>query len=453
MLARDAVGEPVGTQTKGLAACGVPALRAGVMSAERAMPDLPAMRRRYVDCNRRALEWLLARGDLHDGFLNTKINSITLADYTRADGWRGPAYTYGWIQGRGLEALALHAAFFEREDAGLVARLDAAGRRLYRRLAGLFERDGGHLYFCYNADFVPVICGADGGEEPQAAAGDLYTYADVFGIKGLLAAAVRYGDDAGRERYLSHLERLIAALHGGRFRHDERQRLDPQYAPAHDEFGPWMIVLGAAGLLDDLGLGGRSDFGPRLIQTVLNRFWPGMTRPGVDLVPDWGGAPQSNPGHALEFVGFALKAQGEAIDSPTLDALTRIFRAAFAAGFRGPGIVLSVDAASGAPLSPQCPWWSLPETIRAAALLNERCADAASASVWAQADEAFFSRYWRGEPPVAYQTLTDAGPVDFVPATPDLDPGYHTGLSLLDAVQAIDRRLGAPPDEPEGIAS
>ena len=37
----------------------------------------------------------------------------------------------------------------------------------------------------------------------------------------------------------------------------------------------------------------------------------------------------------------------------------------------------------------------------------------------------------------AYQARTMEGPVDYVPATPDLDPGYHTGLSLLAAIRAI----------------
>ena len=32
--------------------------------------------------------------------------------------------------------------------------------------------------------------------------------------------------------------------------------------------------------------------------------------------------------------------------------------------------------------------------------------------------------------------MTADGPADFVPATPDLDPGYHTGLSLLAAIDS-----------------
>jgi hypothetical protein len=62
-------------------------------------------------------------------------------------------------------------------------------------------------------------------------------------------------------------------------------------------------------------------------------------------------------------------------------------------------------------------------------------------AVWRAAHEAFFRNYWRGEPPIAYQTMTADGPVDYVPATPDLDPGYHTGLSLMQAVAAAERAV------------
>src|ERR1017187_7428979 len=99
-------------------------------------PDdfLDEARQAYVAANRGTLTWMLDRPRQMGAFLDTKQNSITLADYGDGDHWRGPHYLYGWIQGRGLEALATHAAFFEREDAAFAARLDAAGRALYGAL-------------------------------------------------------------------------------------------------------------------------------------------------------------------------------------------------------------------------------------------------------------------------------------------------------------------------------
>ena len=117
--------------------------------------------------------------------------------------------------------------------------------------------------------------------------------------------------------------------------------------------------------------------------------------------------------------------------------------ASFDLGFTPPGLRLKVSLATGEALAPTFPWWSLPEVVRAAALAWERTRDPAALAAWRTAHEAFFAHYWRGEPPIAYQTRTLDGPVDFVPATPDLDPGYHTELSFLGAIKAIDRVLAS----------
>ncbi|MBL8589788.1 MAG: AGE family epimerase/isomerase [Methylobacteriaceae bacterium] len=411
-----------------------------MIETTRELFDIGAARARYVACNAATLRWMLDRGLLGAGFLNTKVNSLTGADYGAEDGLRGPSFTYGWIQGRGLEALTTHAAFFAQEEPALAARLDAAGRRLYGALAGLFERHGAHGYFCYDAELRPIARDGDGRIVPQRAAGDLFTYSDAFVIKGLLAAAARYGDRDGQARWLARLRDLVEAVEDGRFHHQEAGLLDPRPDPSRrDEFGPWMIVLAAAGLLRRLGLADETGFGRRFVDTVLTRHWRGGG--GLGLIPDRIGAEAANPGHAIEFVGFAQEASPET-DAATAAALERILLACFAAGHRPPGIVVSVDAASGEALTQNRPWWSLPETIRAAALTHARRGSRAVATVWATADADFFAHYWRADRGFAYQTRDAAGPVDFVPATPDLDPGYHTGLSLLGAIEAIDAVAG-----------
>jgi hypothetical protein len=80
--------------------------------------------------------------------------------------------------------------------------------------------------------------------------------------------------------------------------------------------------------------------------------------------------------------------------------------------------------------------------MRAAALVYARTRNDDVLAVWQAAHRAFFSLYWRADAGVAYQTRTVDGPVDYVPATPDLDPGYHTGLSL-DAAAAVAEALTA----------
>ena len=108
-----------------------------------------------------------------------------------------------------------------------------------------------------------------------------------------------------------------------------------------------------------------------------------------------------------------------------------------AAGLQGPGIALTLSAKSGEAISPYYPWWPLPEAIRAAALGWKLSGDDRLIDLWQRADIAFFENYWQPDKGFAIQTRTIDGPVNYVPATPDLDPGYHTGLSLLAAIRVI----------------
>ena len=389
-------------------------------------------REAYVAANAGTLRWMLARPALHGVYLNTKLNSITLADYGDADGFRGPAYTYGWIQGRGLEALVRHAEFFAPRDPALAAELDARGRALYGALAELRQHDG-HAYFCYDAEMEPVRFVA-GRPVPQARSAEVFTYSDAFVAKGLVAGASRYAPQDLEQR-LADLDEVIASIEAGRFQIDEAVPLSAGTArnqPA--DFGPRMILLGAAELLAQLGRTERMDFAYRFIDHILARHLDRTS----NLVANVPGEDACNVSHAIEFVGFTIAWLGADADPSLAATLEKILVASFERGFVGPGVALSVSIRSGAVISPLCPWWSLPETIRSAALCHACSRGDATLRIWQQAHEAFFSRYWRGQPAIAYQTMDKSGPVDFVPATPDLDPGYHTGLSLLGAIDAFD---------------
>ncbi|CDZ40970.1 AGE family epimerase/isomerase [Neorhizobium galegae] len=399
-----------------------------------AMDFFAEARTTYAAANAGTLYWMLQRPVLGGGFLNTKQNSLTLKAYGEEDGVRGPDYTYGWIQGRGLEAVVTHAEFFGAELPPLAEKLDTAGRRLYALLAALHKPDG-HAYFCYDRDMQAVYADQSNLVRHQEKPALIYTYSDAFVAKGLVAAASRYGlpDIAD---HLAYFDRVIAAIETGRFQMDERRPLSlDSLAAQADDFGPRMILLGAAGMLKRFGHTAHLAFADRFIAHVIDRHYDAAS----GLLRNVPGEDACNVGHGIEFVGFALDYLDDTADPALIDKLERILVSSFDKGFVGPGITLTVSIETGDAQSPYCPWWSLPETIRSAALAHERTGSAASLGVWKTAHAAFFERYWRGTPPIAYQTMTKDGPVDFVPATPDLDPGYHTGLSLLAAIHAADR--------------
>ena len=165
-----------------------------------------------------------------------------------------------------------------------------------------------------------------------------------------------------------------------------------------------------------------------------------------------------DPGHCLEFVGLASKLlllvekkQSHSAEEDDLlvecrEVLPKVFARSFALGFnrRVGGIGKSVDLLSGEPINSDMPWWSLPETMRAASELLLLCPSSGREvellGVIADCSNAFVSNYVRREVHLmAYQTIDATGkPVDVIPLTSDLDPGYHTGLCIIDFLRCLD---------------
>ena len=377
--------------------------------------------KRYANANAAALCWMLDR-PRRRGFLDTRFNALERRDYTHVDGYRGPQYLHGWIQGRGLEALAEQGQALKREDAALSARCRDAAHQLHDALAALRDPMG-RVFFRYDAALLPLLCMPDESVRRQQAEPGIHTYSDAFAAKGLVAAACWLGDPRLPD-WQAYLADVISAVEDRRFQIDEFAPISAGTVAAQpDDYGPRMILLGAAHLASNPA------YADRFIDHVLSRHFDAPT----GLLRDVPGEDACNPGHAIEFVGFALAHLPPDADAGLVATLGRILSASFRAGFTGPGIALRISIGTGRALSPYRPWWSLPETVRAAALLWARTRSDAALAIWKAADHAFFRHYWLGNPPVAIQTRNAQGPVDYVPATPDLDPGYHTGLSLLAA--------------------
>lgn len=389
----------------------------------------PTAAARYRAAISNGLRWMLSRPALGAGWLNTKQDSFSLRDYDASDGVRGPGFVYGWIQGRGLEALATHAAALQGRDDTLAAACDQAGQRLYRLLAETVAAEG-HAYFLYDAGMHPVRLEGE-TPVPQTRAAEIFTCSDVFAAKGLLAAAHRYAP-ADLPNHLAWLARIVEAVETGRFQMDESAPLSTaSIANEKENFAPRMILLGACALLRRIGQAQAADFGERFLAHVLKEHLHAES----GLLRETRQEDICNPGHAAELVAFALDA---GLREGREELLTRLLLAHAKAGLVGPGMALRLTASTGAVLDARCPWWSLPETIRAAALLHRATANPAALRLWERADNAFFRQYWRPHAGLAYQVLDAEGPVDFVPATPDLDPGYHTGLSLLRAAEVAE---------------
>lgn len=386
---------------------------------------------RYADVNRRTLQWMLSRSE-GSAWLNTKFHPISHRDYTVADDLRGPGIQYGWIQGRGLEALIRQSRFFLQSDTAFGKTLKLRSKVLYSALLCQYQTIG-HASFCTNTE-RKAICTRPGMEQQiQVRDPDIYTYSDLFVLKGLIAGSV-YHDTSSLPIHLQQLHKIIGAIDDGRFLIDESSHITEEaLLLQREDLGPRMIAIGAASLLHQLDLSDHDTFSTRYLVHILDHH-----RPDKNTVPaNTPGEALTNPGHIVELIGLYLEAWGSNVTSDTVALLKQLLLQTFKLGFNGSGIVLSANVQTQQPDSVLCPWWSLPETIRAAALLYRITPDQKTEIIWQQAHDAFFSNYWQNEPPVAYQMCVDGQAVDQVPATPDLDPGYHTGLSLLTAIEVI----------------
>jgi mannose/cellobiose epimerase-like protein (N-acyl-D-glucosamine 2-epimerase family) len=164
----------------------------------------------------------------------------------------------------------------------------------------------------------------------------------------------------------------------------------------------------------------------------------------------------SDPGHACEFIGLAgkfllqLNAAGgkTASQEQLLCDAREIFPQVLLANFQNGhnpsigGICKTFDLLARRPINADMPWWNLPETLRAAAQLLVLCPGVQTAAILggiAACSNGFMRHFVN--PAVhlmAYQTVNPLGrPVDVIPATPDADPGYHTGLSIIDYLACL----------------
>lgn len=406
-------------------------------------------------------------------FIDTKLDLITGEDFPPDDPVRGPNAVYGWIQGRGLESLAGHCRWMRRHNLApeLRQRLERIAAEVLEVLLEIRARNAGRLSFFMTPEGDPFTLDEEGGiQELKLNEESSYGFSDLFSAKGMVAAA-RYLElgDAEAEA-MDYCRRVDDAINEGRFVTDQIS-LDPgnPTGPRHGRHphGAYMIQIGAAALLAEHRFPDSVEMGLRLIRhemrTYVNLngrvprlreydFWEAVDDDGRPFEED--GKILSDPGHVLEFIGLTLKFTSAVRENALADAeqLTEIagvedrmpalLAHTFAGGFQpGPGGICKVfDLVSRAPANTDMPWWNLPETLRAAAYCFSIAPSTAqrqdALSIFAACHNAFTKHFVRPDLHLmAYQTRDESGRVaPVIPATADADPGYHTGLSIIDVL-------------------
>lgn len=410
-------------------------------------------------------------------FIDTKLNIITGENiYPPAPGqdYNAKNIIFSWIQGRGMEALAGHAQWLEEkasENQERIEKIRAILEKLTVKMEECRAKNNGRMFFIMDEDGNFLQVGAEGQLIPAENVRPYANFSDLFYSKGLLAAAAYLGKKDLVLKAEKYFEEVVSDIRAGHFASDQ-QSFDPKNKVAFVEGkllqGPCMICLDGIALAaqvcdSDKWLRTAREMIEHIFAKHINTgqfddfekydFWEAVDAAGMPWEEN--GQVLCDPGHALEFVGLSLKCilQMRSDENPeTLAFLERcrqdlspLFKHCFKLGFAptAGGIIKAYDLRSREPINTDMPWWSLPESIRAAAEIFEFCEDADALDILCECANSFFDGYLN--PAVysmAYQTRNAEGKVvEVIPATPDADPGYHTGLSLIDAIKIMENKF------------
>lgn len=416
-------------------------------------------------------------------FIDTKLSLITGKDFDgKARDFRGRNTVYGWIQGRGLEALARHAEWLKScsllsaaEKTRRISRIKKMLREVMTQMEIVRRKNGGRLYFCFNPEGQPLDVIGFGKLAPlNGAIPPGSNFSDLFYAKGLLAAAACLDDSAAARQALQYLRRVLDDIAQQRF-YSDQQAFDPKnkvkHIPGQYRQGQWMIGISAFALAGELtGESWWFKAGERFIRHVLDYYlnlgrFPQLEKYDYFELADkhhqpWveDGKIICDPGHALEFIGLAVKLllvmrkKGMEIRYAQLFSDCRtvfpeVLQHNFQLGFnqKAGGICKAVDLVSRVPLNSDMPWWNLPETMRAGmellALGIDQSYRRETIKIIALCSNCFLNNFVNPKVHfMAYQTRNRSGRmIDVIPATPDADPGYHTGLSIIDFLKIAEK--------------
>ena len=389
----------------------------------------------------------LERNLKHYPFIDTKFNIRSGEDFRDTDEYfRRRDHIYGWIQGRGLESLAGHAAYFERQGkTELASRFDQVLQHLVPSLESLRLKMNGRLSFAFSEQ----------GVQHFDTSTKYANYTDIFYTKGLFAAASRLGLKSAVEYASFRLKEIGRDIFERRFSSDQYM-FDPANRgggkPGKYSQGPLMIFLGATALTKEFGTA--RQFISFIIEHHINHgqfanlpagcFVEALDENNNPWLED-DGKIICDPGHALEFTGLAARnliqmsrvSEYSGFVSSSAETIATLFCRVFDCGFQtSGGIMKAYDLTEELPVNTDAPWWSLPESLRAAALLAELYppAEEELQKRAALMTDAFFNNYIaNGKYGFACQMCDVNGdPADVIPAVPDADPLYHTNLPLID---------------------
>jgi hypothetical protein len=415
------------------------------------------------------------------GWIDTKYDPVTLKDFPDEDLIYGKNTVYSWIQGRALEAITGHAVWLE--NSGSVDEREISHNlfhiipTLYSKLQIARDVNHGRLFFFMTPCGKPFVIQDGRPVYLESAPPGRANYSDLFAAKGLYSAAWLLNDSGKIDKAREYCRNVYNAIMQGTFITDQ-QCLDPKnpssHSPDRKSHGPYMIAIGMTDLLvKNEPCQENIQMGLNLINYVVqnhinfDKRWPILDRfDFVEFIDNKGDLYKLNgsiildPGHVMEFIGLTLKffntveMTGSASENQQViirfikPFLLPIFRRVFEFGFlKYGGFCKWFDLISKVPVNSEMPWWPVLETMRTAAFCLKECKEQTdidfTLNVIRKCYKALFDNFVVNN---KYQTIRqmlapDGSESKSIPATAGMDPGYHTGLALIDFINLFSKRI------------
>lgn len=390
-------------------------------------------------------------------YFDTKFNPNTGEPHPD----RNYDFLLGWFIGRGGEAAATHLRIVGGlggladvgDEAGEM--LDGIVRASTDAILGMLEANGGRCPFRVDRAFRAID--ASGNKlTPDPAVREP---SDVFCAKALIASGIPDRVAIGKRLF----EEFMEACYDFRYvtestSHDATLASESCFMLA---FGAIPLLVEQTSSPEELAHWAATT--ARMIRFVLGRHYDQDTARFSEFVSLDGREKTSflGPGHASELVGLGLQAI-EAIRDATTEAsqdardafalaereFPRLLLQSFALGYnaRHHGISQSVDNQTGEVLNDQLPWWSLPETMRAAVRAAAVPQDPARKRKLLDIACTMSNDYYAHYPnpnlllfPYRTRSGSTGDVVDIMPVVTEADPLYHTNLALIDMKVALGR--------------
>lgn len=415
-------------------------------------------------------------------FIDMKIDTITGDDFPNKsenllDIVCNKNSILTWIQGRGLESLVIHY-YWLKNNPNLYKKyqtlpnlktIELMISSIVSKLEEFREANHGKMWFLFDTNGIPFTF-ENGKRKDISLKNSPYNFSDLFYAKGLMASSILLRNHKKSDEAKCYFRKILKSIKYGQFKSDQIS-FDPKniinHTPNKTSQGPMMIAIGACALFAEFTKDDEwFNEGMYLIKKILKHFinindqFPKLSNYDFFEAHDENDNPWiednktliSDPGHSLEFIGLSAKLLLQKLkndnisesDKQFIDQMRELLPLIFFQNFKNGwnknigGIYKSFDLINKTPINSDMPWWALPETMRAATLLQKLTDDSSVINrlnrCYQMCKDAFCENFInKNAHMMAYQTINKEGvPVKVIPATPDADPGYHTGLSLID---------------------